>query len=89
MVLADRKVYVSFLRYCRTGYDRHIKRFRGCISDEHLIPSLLASLGEENRTTCDWWGGTFVDWSAGGAHPRAFGPADISAGEHSQVGLVG
>ncbi|GAB4818184.1 hypothetical protein N2152v2_005230 [Parachlorella kessleri] len=79
-VVADETVHLSFLRHCRTGYDRYTRAYRSCISDEHLIPSLLASLGEDRNTTCDWSGGTFIDWSEGGNHPRSFWAPDVSKG---------
>ncbi len=83
VVLADREVNLSFLRHCRIGYDHKLQQERACISDEHLIPSLLASLGEDKNTTCDWGGGTYVDWSAGDSHPRTFGLDEVERGEHS------
>lgn len=51
------------------------------------MPSLLAMLGEERNTTCDYNGATFVDWTGGGAHPRSFGAravmGDGGAGENA------
>ena len=55
-------------------------RWRDCISDEHQVPSLLAMLGEDANTTCDYHGATYVDWSGGGPHPRDFVAADATPG---------
>lgn len=45
-------------------------------ADEHYVPTLLAYLGKDQETDC--WGFLVnVDWSRGGAHPRAYSVQDI------------
>ena len=53
-------------------------RWRDCYSDEHYFPTLLASLGKDLETDCV---GQLinVDWSRGGAHPRAYLVREVSA----------
>jgi hypothetical protein len=46
-----------------------------CVSDEHYLPTLLASYGLDNQTDCAGLA-HYADWSAGGWHPRTFGAAD-------------
>ena len=53
-------------------------RWRDCYSDEHYFPTLMASLGKDLETDCV---GQLinVDWSRGGAHPRAYLVREVSA----------
>lgn len=44
-----------------------------------MIPTLLATLGEENATTCDASAATYLHWE-GGPHPKAFAAQDIAQG---------
>lgn len=53
-------------------------RWRDCFSDEHYFASLLAAQGRDNETDCKGFMMN-VDWSRGGAHPRAYTPASISS----------
>lgn len=50
-----------------------------CVSDEHMLPTLLASYGLDNQTDClglaHW-----ADWSRPGWHPHAFGGLDVLDG---------
>ena len=57
-------------------------RWRDCYSDEHYFPTLLASLGKDLETDCV---GQLinVDWSRGGAHPRAYLVREVSAARYS------
>ncbi|GIM04238.1 hypothetical protein Vretimale_8778 [Volvox reticuliferus] len=50
---------------------------RPCVSDEHYLPTLLASYGLDYQTDC-LGEAHFVDWTSGGGwHPRSFLPSDI------------
>lgn len=53
---------------------------RPCVSDEHYVPTLLASYGLEGQTDC-LGEAHYADWSAGGWHPRTFLPADLRPGQ--------
>jgi hypothetical protein len=39
---------------------------------QHYIPTLLAVHGLDNETYCSIDGLVAADWSAGGAHPKAY-----------------
>jgi hypothetical protein len=62
----------SFRRFC---YSNLTRTRPICVSDEHYLPTLLASYGLDNQTDCAGLA-HFADWSAGGWHPRTFGAAD-------------
>jgi hypothetical protein len=47
-----------------------------CVSDEHYLPTLLASYGWHGQTDCLGLA-HYADWSSGGWHPRTFGAADV------------
>ena len=48
-----------------------MRRWRDCYADEHYFATLLASRGLDAETDC--YGNIMhVDWSFGGAHPRAY-----------------
>lgn len=46
-------------------------------TDEHYIPTLLASQGLEHETYCDGWGLAYTDWRGQAQHPRSFMPKDV------------
>eukprot|EP00879_Flechtneria_rotunda_P017338 GHRR01018162.1.p1 GENE.GHRR01018162.1~~GHRR01018162.1.p1 ORF type:complete len:820 (+),score=269.78 GHRR01018162.1:194-2653(+) len=74
LAVADQHIREIFHRHCYTNLTR---MFPTCVSDEHYLPSLLASYGLENQTDCQ--GSThYADWSAHGWHPKAFGPSCIT-----------
>jgi hypothetical protein len=51
-----------------------------CVSDEHYMPTLLASYGLDSETDCLGLA-TLSDWAhARGGHPSSFLPADLSPG---------
>ena len=53
-------------------------RWRDCFSDEHYFATLLATQGRDLESDCV---GNLVnvDWSRGGAHPRAYTLREVSA----------
>lgn len=65
LVVEDHHVKEVFKRYC-WSYGKHI-----CVSDEHYIPTLLASYGLDDQTDC-LGTGTWTDWSQQGWHPGTF-----------------
>lgn len=51
---------------------------RFCVSDEHYIPTLLAHLGLANETNCRA-SVAYTSWGPPSyAHPKTWGPADVS-----------
>lgn len=71
LVVADRHVSEVFKRYC-WSFGKHI-----CVSDEHYIPTLLASYGLDNQTDC-FGQATYADWSVQSWHPRTYWGDEIS-----------
>lgn len=82
VVANDSEVADLFKEHCKVGNDSALNRWRDCISDEHYVPSLLASRGLENETTCSGGGGTFVSWSykdkTDSNHPREFQKGELT-----------
>ncbi|PRW05935.1 beta-1,6-N-acetylglucosaminyltransferase enzyme [Chlorella sorokiniana] len=72
LVLEDSEVFRKFEEHCKDGWDGDYKRWRDCYSDEHYIPTLLATKGRDNESYCHIDGIVAVDWSAGGPHPKAY-----------------
>lgn len=78
-VLADGEVWPAFERHCRYAeFDPGLGRPRDCVADEHYLPTLLAALGLEKEADCEGWGVAAMEWKGGAAHPRSFGPGDVS-----------
>jgi hypothetical protein len=68
LVAADQHVMELFRRHCYTVENEW--RWQMCISDEHAVPSILASYGLDNQTDC-LGESHHTEWP-GGTHPRAF-----------------
>lgn len=80
VVADDTAIDAIFGTVCRSReWDEELEREYVCYSDEHYIPTLLSLRGLENQTDCLGYT-VAVDWSLGGAHPRAYGAGDVSAG---------
>ncbi|XP_068642477.1 glycosyltransferase BC10-like [Aristolochia californica] len=64
-IVSDRKYYPLFRDHCKPS----------CYVDEHYLPTLVTKLFPElnSRRSITW-----VDWSAGGSHPKSFGRKDIT-----------
>ncbi|KAG4189927.1 hypothetical protein ERO13_A07G000600v2 [Gossypium hirsutum] len=70
IVMADNLYYRKFKNYCKPHMDG-----RNCYSDEHYLPTFFNMIdpsGVANRSV------TYVDWSEGKWHPRAFRAQDIT-----------
>ncbi|KAG8046204.1 hypothetical protein GUJ93_ZPchr0008g12032 [Zizania palustris] len=66
-VVSDETYFPAFLASCAGT--------RGCIIDEHYIPTLVNLLGwrrNANRTL------TYMDWRARTPHPRSYGAGDVT-----------
>eukprot|EP01025_Chloroclados_australasicus_P050004 TRINITY_DN5712_c0_g2_i1.p1 TRINITY_DN5712_c0_g2~~TRINITY_DN5712_c0_g2_i1.p1 ORF type:complete len:783 (+),score=57.11 TRINITY_DN5712_c0_g2_i1:271-2619(+) len=77
LVVRDKHVLEMFKRYCWSWYDPVYKKDHVCVSDEHAIPTLLASYGLDDETDC-LGGGTFTDWQRGGWHPHTWQAEEIT-----------
>lgn len=71
LVVEDQHVKEVFKRYC-WSYGKHI-----CVSDEHYIPTLLASYHLDDQTDC-LGTGTWTDWGVEGWHPGTFTRDDVN-----------
>eukprot|EP00887_Chlorella_sp_A99_P002188 scaffold21.g2188.t1 len=84
----DVVVDAIFRRHCYVGWDPYERRHRFCLSDEHMLPTLLAARGGL-RNASDLYltpgSVTYALWRGGEAHPHAFGPADVSPGLLEQM----
>ena len=77
LVAEDTAVDPLFRAICRSkDWDDELKRRYDCYSDEHYIPTLLASRALDNETDCLGYY-VNVDWTKGGAHPRTYGVGDV------------
>ncbi|WIA35554.1 hypothetical protein OEZ86_003979 [Tetradesmus obliquus] len=63
LVVADSHVRELFRRHCYTNFTVLIGRSM-CVSDEHYLPSLMASYGLDDATDCKG-GVNYNDWSPG------------------------
>ncbi|EFN51060.1 hypothetical protein CHLNCDRAFT_141408 [Chlorella variabilis] len=72
VVLEDVEVFRKFEEHCKNFWDGDYKRWRDCFSDEHYIPTLLASKGLDEESFCHIDGVVATDWSAGGPHPKTY-----------------
>ncbi|KAF6149995.1 hypothetical protein GIB67_029360 [Kingdonia uniflora] len=70
MVLADSLYYTKFKYHCKPGMDG-----RNCYSDEHYLPTLFHMVDPGGIAN---WSVTYVDWSEGKWHPRAYRAQDVS-----------
>ena len=78
LVVDDATVDALFRSICRSrDWDPALGRRYDCYSDEHYIPTLLATAGEDNATDCLGYY-VNVDWTKGGAHPRTYTEADVA-----------
>jgi Core-2/I-Branching enzyme len=78
-VADDTAIDTIFRNVCYSrDWDAALERQYVCFSDEHYIPTLLALKGWDNQTDCLGYT-VAVDWSQGGAHPKTYGAADITA----------
>jgi len=71
LAVKDHHIKEVFKRYC-WSYGKHI-----CVSDEHYLPTLLASYGLDDQTDC-LGEGTWTNWSSSGWHPKTFEPEEVS-----------
>eukprot|EP01025_Chloroclados_australasicus_P018726 TRINITY_DN1995_c0_g2_i3.p1 TRINITY_DN1995_c0_g2~~TRINITY_DN1995_c0_g2_i3.p1 ORF type:complete len:915 (-),score=66.80 TRINITY_DN1995_c0_g2_i3:1189-3741(-) len=76
LVVRDQHVAEMFKRYCWSYYDPIYKSQHVCISDEHVIPTLLGTYGLDFETDCQGVG-TFTDWKRGGWHPHTYSNVEI------------
>ncbi|KAH1037886.1 hypothetical protein J1N35_039629 [Gossypium stocksii] len=70
IVMTDNQYYRKFKNYCKPHMDG-----RNCHSDEHYLPTFFNMIdpsGVANRSV------TYVDWSEGKWHLRAFRTQDIT-----------
>uniref|UniRef100_A0A383VRB6 Uncharacterized protein n=1 Tax=Tetradesmus obliquus TaxID=3088 RepID=A0A383VRB6_TETOB len=74
LAVADSHVRELYHRHCYTNFTGKLPL---CVSDEHYMPSLLASYGLDNATDCQG-AATYVDFSAGGWHPQSFKAQNIT-----------
>ncbi|PSC67183.1 beta-1,6-N-acetylglucosaminyltransferase enzyme [Micractinium conductrix] len=72
VVLKDVEVFRRFEEHCKDGWDGDYRRHRDCFSDEHYIPTLLATHSLDQESSCHIDGVVAVDWSAGGPHPKSY-----------------
>jgi len=82
-VVTDERFDTMFRTLCRRKWDASWCDYRVCYSDEHYIPTLLASLGEDQGQTDCTGELTAVDWSRGAptdAHPHHYAPSEVSPG---------
>ncbi|GMH35666.1 hypothetical protein BSKO_03534 [Bryopsis sp. KO-2023] len=78
LVVEDHHVKEVFKRYC-WSYGKHI-----CVSDEHYIPTLLASYNLDDQTDC-LGTGTWTDWSQQGWHPGTFTKDNVTTGLFERI----
>lgn len=71
LAIKDQHIKEVFKRYC-WSYGKHI-----CVSDEHYLPTLLASYGLDDQTDC-LGEGTWTNWSSSGWHPKTFEAEEVS-----------
>ncbi|XP_078438274.1 glycosyltransferase BC10-like [Wolffia australiana] len=70
IVLADNLYYTKFKLHCQRGVDG-----LNCYSDEHYLPTLFNMVDPMGIAN---WSVTYVDWSEGKWHPRAFKDEDTT-----------
>ena len=68
LIASEQHVMELFRRHCTTVWNEWRQHI--CVSDEHAVPSILASYGLENQTDC-LGEGHHVEWP-GGWHPRVW-----------------
>ncbi|KAF6256320.1 core-2/I-branching enzyme-domain-containing protein [Scenedesmus sp. NREL 46B-D3] len=76
LAVADSHVRELFRRHCYTNFTVLIRRSM-CVSDEHYLPSLMASYGLDDATDCKGRV-SYADWSPGGWHPKTFAAQEIT-----------
>eukprot|EP01026_Neomeris_dumetosa_P069926 TRINITY_DN6940_c0_g1_i10.p1 TRINITY_DN6940_c0_g1~~TRINITY_DN6940_c0_g1_i10.p1 ORF type:complete len:574 (+),score=51.01 TRINITY_DN6940_c0_g1_i10:3-1724(+) len=76
LVVRDSHVSEMFKRYCWSYYDPIYMSQHVCISDEHVIPTLLATYGLDYETDCQGVG-TYTNWKRGGWHPHTYTQHEI------------
>ncbi|KAK7283041.1 hypothetical protein RIF29_12260 [Crotalaria pallida] len=72
IVMADSLYYTKFKHHCRPNMEGG----RNCYSDEHYLPTLFNMVDPGGIAN---WSVTYVDWSEGKWHPRAFSARDITS----------
>lgn len=78
LVVDDTAVDALFRAICTSrDWDEALQRRYDCYSDEHYIPTLLATHHLDNGTDCMGYY-VNVDWSKGGAHPRTYVEGDVA-----------
>ncbi|KAM5566207.1 glycosyltransferase BC10-like [Rosa sericea] len=70
VMMADSLYYTKFKLHCRPNMDG-----RNCYSDEHYLPTFFRMKDPAGLAN---WSVTFVDWSEGKWHPRAFRNQDVT-----------
>ncbi|KAM0973776.1 hypothetical protein ACFX2I_016940 [Malus domestica] len=70
VMMADSLYYTKFKLYCRPNMDG-----RNCYSDEHYLPTFFNMKDPGGLAN---WSVTYVDWSEGKWHPRAFRTQDVT-----------
>ena len=68
LIASEQHVMELFRRHCTTIWNKGREHI--CVSDEHAVPSILASYGLDNQTDC-LGEGHHVEWP-GGWHPRVW-----------------
>jgi hypothetical protein len=76
--LQDVDIFNGFFKFCKSGWDEDLQKWRDCYADEHYIPTLLAIHNREHETFEEIGSVAFADWSKGGAHPREYKKKDVS-----------
>ncbi|KAK7244650.1 hypothetical protein RIF29_39475 [Crotalaria pallida] len=72
IVMADSLYYTKFKHHCRPNMEGG----HNCCSDEHYLPTLFNMVDPGGIAN---WSVTYVDWSEGKWHPRAFSAQDITS----------
>ncbi|XP_015885359.3 glycosyltransferase BC10 isoform X1 [Ziziphus jujuba] len=70
IIMADSLYHTKFKLYCKPNMDG-----RNCYSDEHYLPTFFLMKDPEGIAN---WSVTYVDWSEGKWHPRAYRAQDIT-----------
>ncbi|KAJ8763815.1 hypothetical protein K2173_003597 [Erythroxylum novogranatense] len=70
IVMADSLYYTKFKLYCKPNMDG-----RNCYADEHYLPTLFNMIDPGGIAN---WSVTYVDWSEGKWHPKAYRTMDVT-----------
>eukprot|EP00887_Chlorella_sp_A99_P005964 scaffold29.g5964.t1 len=86
LVVRDEEVNALFARHCYMGSDPFVQGWKGCASDEHYIPTLMAYLHRSSECDCHisrqtQSSHTYAQWlesSKFDGHPASFDASDVS-----------